>query len=184
MAHLGDITKVDGGKIPPVHVITFGSPCQNLSLIGNRSGLAGAKSSLFYQAFRIIQEMRDATDTYIQLSLFGKTSWERFLQMTGWTLEPSYPPSRTPKFQCLLREDGEMPEWCEGERLMCAGGSWTPSIGQAPEGWHEGSGFSSWRILEADVPQTYYLSPVQCSHFLRLARGRAGRRRRRSNSFF
>ena len=43
----------------------------------------------------------------------------------------------------------------EGERLMCAGGSWTPSIGQAPEGWHEGSGFSSWRILEADVPQTY-----------------------------
>ena len=62
MAHLGDITKVDGGKIPPVHIITFGSPCQNLSLIGNRSGLAGAKSSLFYQAFRIIQEMRDATD--------------------------------------------------------------------------------------------------------------------------
>ena len=52
MAHLGDITKVDGGKIPPVHVITFGSPCQNLSLIGNRSGLAGAKSSLFYQAGR------------------------------------------------------------------------------------------------------------------------------------
>lgn len=79
--------------------------------------------------------------TYIQLSLFGKTSWERFLQMTGWTLEPSYPPSRTPKFQCLLREDGETLEWCEGERLMCAGGSWTPSIGQAPEGWHEGSGF-------------------------------------------
>ena len=62
MVHLGNITKVDGGKIPPVHVITFGSPCQNLSLIGNRSGLAGAKSSLFYQAFRIIQEMRDATD--------------------------------------------------------------------------------------------------------------------------
>ena len=62
MEHLGDITKIDGGKIEPVHVITFGSPCQNLSLIGNRSGLAGAKSSLFYQAFRIIQEMRDATD--------------------------------------------------------------------------------------------------------------------------
>ena len=79
--------------------------------------------------------------TYIQLSLFGKTSWERFLQMTGWTLEPSYPPSRTPKFQCLLREDGETPEWCEGERLMCAGDSWTPSIGQAPEGWHEGADF-------------------------------------------
>ena len=69
MVHLGDITKVDGGKIPPVHVITFGSPCQNLSLIGNRSGLAGAKSSLFYQAFRIIQEMRDATDNLYPASL-------------------------------------------------------------------------------------------------------------------
>ena len=93
--------------------------------------------------------------------------------MTGWILEPSYPPSRTPRFQCLLLEDGETPEWCEGERLMCAGGSWTPSIGQAPEGWREGSEFSSWRILEANVPPTYYLSPVQCSHFLRLAE-RAG----------
>ena len=61
MVHLGDITKLDGGKIPAVHVITFGSPCQNLSQIGNRTGLNGAKSSLFYQAIRIIEEMRDAS---------------------------------------------------------------------------------------------------------------------------
>ena len=56
MVHLGDITKLDGGKIPAVHVITFGSPCQNLSSIGPRDGLSGAKSSLFYQAIRIIEE--------------------------------------------------------------------------------------------------------------------------------
>ena len=49
MAHLGDITRMDGGAIPPVHVLTFGSPCQNLSQIGNRDGLAGAKSSLFFK---------------------------------------------------------------------------------------------------------------------------------------
>ena len=61
MVHLGDITKLDGGKIPAVHVITLGSPCQNLSQIGNRTGLNGAKSSLFYQAIRIIEEMRDAS---------------------------------------------------------------------------------------------------------------------------
>ena len=61
MVHLGDITKLDGGKIPAVHVITFGSPCQNLSSIGPRDGLSGAKSSLFYQAIRIIEEMRDAS---------------------------------------------------------------------------------------------------------------------------
>ena len=61
MEHLGDITKLDGGKKPAVHVITFGSPCQNLSSIGPRDGLSGAKSSLFYQAIRIIEEMRDAS---------------------------------------------------------------------------------------------------------------------------
>ncbi len=62
MAHLGDITALHGGDIPPVHVLTFGSPCQNLSQIGNRSGLAGVKSSLFFQAIRIISEMREATN--------------------------------------------------------------------------------------------------------------------------
>ncbi len=62
MEHLGDITKLDGGKIPAVHVLTFGSPCQNLSQMGNRTGLAGVKSSLFYQAIRIIKEMRDTTN--------------------------------------------------------------------------------------------------------------------------
>lgn len=62
MQHLGDITKLDGAKIPPVHIITFGSPCQNLSTIGAREGLAGAKSDLFHHAIRIIQEMRCATD--------------------------------------------------------------------------------------------------------------------------
>ena len=69
---------------------------------------------------------------YIQLSLFGKTSWERFLQMTGWILEPCCNHFPIPKFQCLLLEDGLMPVWCEGERLTCAGGSWMPSIGESP----------------------------------------------------
>ena len=62
MVQLGDITKLNGGNIPPVHIITFGSPCQNLSSIGNRAGLSGEKSSLFYQAIRIIKEMREATE--------------------------------------------------------------------------------------------------------------------------
>lgn len=61
MTHLGDITVLHGGEIPAVHIITFGSPCQNLSLMGDRTGLAGEKSSLFHHAIRIIKEMRDAT---------------------------------------------------------------------------------------------------------------------------
>lgn len=62
MKHLGDITKLHGGEIPPVHIITFGSPCQNLSMMGTREGLAGGKSCLYYQAIRIIKEMRYATN--------------------------------------------------------------------------------------------------------------------------
>ena len=50
MAHLGDVTKLNGGDIPPVHIITFGSPCQNLSQIGNRAGLAGEKSCSFMRS--------------------------------------------------------------------------------------------------------------------------------------
>ena len=61
MVHLGDITALSGDKIPAVDVITFGSPCQNLSQIGNMTGLAGEKSGLFYQAIRIIDEMRNAS---------------------------------------------------------------------------------------------------------------------------
>ena len=106
---------------------------------------------------------------YIQLSLFGKTSWERFLQMTGWILEPCLNLSQTPKFQCLLLEDGQTPVWCEGERLTSAGGLWTPSIGENPQSPSGGVVSSSWRILEDNVPEKYYLSPAACSRILRLS---------------
>ena len=59
--HLGDITKLNGGKIAPVDIITFGSPCQSFSIAGQRSGLEG-KSGLFWEAIRIIKEMREATN--------------------------------------------------------------------------------------------------------------------------
>ena len=62
MAHLGDITKMNGAEIEPVDIITFGSPCQNLSIAGNGKGLAGQESSLFFEAVRVIQEMRCATN--------------------------------------------------------------------------------------------------------------------------
>ena len=61
MKHLGDITKINGAEIPPVDVITGGSPCQDLSVAGNRAGLAGERSGLFMEMIRVIKEMRDAT---------------------------------------------------------------------------------------------------------------------------
>ena len=62
MKHLGDITKVNGAEIEPVDCITFGSPCQDLSIAGKRAGLAGERSGLFMEAVRIIKEMRGNTD--------------------------------------------------------------------------------------------------------------------------
>lgn len=62
MKHLGDITKIRGDKIEPVDCITFGSPCQDLSIAGRRAGLAGERSGLFMEAVRIIKEMRLSTN--------------------------------------------------------------------------------------------------------------------------
>lgn len=61
MKHLGDITKIHGDQIEPVDCITFGSPCQDLSIAGRRAGLAGERSGLFMEAVRIIKEMRSST---------------------------------------------------------------------------------------------------------------------------
>lgn len=69
MVHLGDISKINGAEIEPVDVITFGSPCQDLSVAGKRAGLKHeangdeetTRSGLFMEAVRIIKEMRGAT---------------------------------------------------------------------------------------------------------------------------
>ena len=62
MKHYGDISQMDGGKIEPVDIICFGSPCTDMSVAGRRAGLDGKQSVLFYQAIRIITEMRCATN--------------------------------------------------------------------------------------------------------------------------
>ena len=61
MKHYGDISQMDGSEIEPVDIITFGSPCTDMSVAGKRAGLDGRQSVLFYQAIRIIKEMRCAT---------------------------------------------------------------------------------------------------------------------------
>ena len=60
--HYGDVSSVSGAELPPVDIITFGSPCQDMSIAGKRSGLDGSRSSLFYEAIRIVKEMRCATN--------------------------------------------------------------------------------------------------------------------------
>ncbi len=62
MKHMGDVSKLDGASLPTVDIITFGSPCQDMSVAGKRAGLDGSRSNLFYEAIRIVKEMRYATN--------------------------------------------------------------------------------------------------------------------------
>jgi DNA (cytosine-5)-methyltransferase 1 len=62
MKHYGDINKLNGAELPPVDIITFGSPCTDMSIAGKRAGLGGEQSVLFYEAIRIIKEMRIKTN--------------------------------------------------------------------------------------------------------------------------
>ena len=57
MKHYGDISAMNGAEIEPVDIITAGSPCQDLSIAGKRSGLAGERSGLFMEAMRIVDEV-------------------------------------------------------------------------------------------------------------------------------
>ena len=169
MEHLGDITKIHGGHIPPVHIITFGSPCQNLSKIGKREGLAGSKSGLFFQAIRIIEEMRCATNgLYPVIAVWenvmgafssnDRMDFRAVLQSFSDT-EISMPPTGGWANAGMVR--GGKTDLCW--RLMDA------SIGESPGLFSEEKESSLWRILEDSVPQKYYLSPAICSRFLRLA---------------
>ncbi len=77
MIHVGDITQLNGADLPPVDIITGGSPCQDLSVAGARAGLAGKCSGLFMEQIRIIKEMRVAdiqrgrSTEHAQFACFG-----------------------------------------------------------------------------------------------------------------
>ena len=143
MRHLGDIKQIDGAKIEPVDVITFGSPCQDLSTAGKQTGLIdGERSSLFFEAIRIIREMREATN--------GK-----YPRYAVWENVPgAFGSNRGRDFLAVLRafadvagdgDDVPAPEG-KGDRL-----SWSKS------GCIMGEGYSiAWRQLDAQywgVPQ-------------------------------
>ncbi|MFQ9975366.1 MAG: DNA cytosine methyltransferase [Butyricicoccus sp.] len=162
----GRITKISGAEIPPVDVITFGSPCQDLSQIGTRNGFAGKKSSLFYQAMRIIEEMRYATNG-------------RYPAFTVWeNVAGAFSSNDRLDFAAMLRaftgaEVSVPPRgWAHAGMVRggCADTAWRLLDRWENPPSHSGaSACSSWRILQASVPEKYYLSPGLCSRFLRLA---------------
>ena len=166
MVHLGDVTALDGGAVPPVDILTFGSPCQNLSQIGNRAGLSGEKSGLFFQAIRIMQEMRDATGGQypafavwenVMGSLSSNDRMDFGAVLSAFTgAEVSMPPAGRWAGAGMVR--GGCPDLCW--RLLDAQYWAEPRLARR-------------QILEGGVLPRYCLSPGQCAHFLRLAE-RAG----------
>lgn len=61
MLHKGNICKLKGKNVEPVDVVIGGSPCQNISISGNRTGLDGDESKLFFEQMRVVSEMREAS---------------------------------------------------------------------------------------------------------------------------
>ena len=136
MTHLGNISEVSGSEIEPVDIITFGSPCQDMSVAGKREGLGGNRSSLFYEAIRIIKEMRETTN--------GK--YPRYIV---WENVPgAFSSNKGEDFRAVLTEICKVKEECVS----------VPK----PAKWENagrimGEGFSiAWRLLDAQywgVPQ-------------------------------
>lgn len=140
MLHLGDITKLNGSEIEPVDFITFGSPCQDLSVAGKRAGLQGNRSGLFMEAVRIIKEMRGATNG-------------RYPQIVMWENVPgAFSSHGGEDFRIVLEE------LCKIKRSNTV----IPRPSGKENRWRDsglimGDGFSiAWRVLDAQfwgVPQ-------------------------------
>lgn len=140
MKHLGDITKIHGDKVEPVDCITFGSPCQDLSIAGRRAGLAGERSGLFMEAVRIIKEMRSSTNgLYPTFAV-----WEN--------VPGAFSSNGGEDFRAVLEELArvEQPD-VSIPRPSGRGGRWSKAGAIAGNGWS-----LAWRQLDAQywgVPQ-------------------------------
>jgi hypothetical protein len=170
MKHCGDVSAINGSELPPVDIITFGSPCQDMSIAGKREGLDGNRSGLFYEAVRIVKEMRCATD--------GK--YPRYIV---WENVPgAFSSNKGADFQSVLEEicsvkgykidtprPAKWPEKSWRTISVSHGGYLMRSTGECPNA--ENASILS-QILQADVPEKYYLSPKACLGILRRASAR------------
>ena len=149
MKHFGDITKLSGYDLPIVDCITGGSPCQDLSIAGNRAGLGGERSGLFMEQIRIVKEMRDA-----DRKRNGKSGWNVRPRYMVWENVPGAFSSNGGKdFQAVLTEIARIAEPEAPDVPMPDKGKWPYSGCLYDE---MGSWSIAWRIHDAQfwgVPQ-------------------------------
>lgn len=180
MKHLGDITKIHGDQIEPVDCITFGSPCQGLSMAGKRLGFDDDRSVLFLDAARIINEMRTATNgMYPTFAVwenvpgaFSSNGGEDFRAVLEELARIEQPDVSIPRPSGRGGVDGAKPEQSPEADGLWHGDSSTLNIGECPNAERES--LLSW-ILEDNVPQKYFLSARACRGILTRAsrRGKA-----------
>ena len=177
---LGSVTDIDGAKVEPVDIITFGSPCQDLSVAGKQLGIHdGQRSNLFFEAVRIIKEMRDADKAN------GRTGVDIRPRFAVWENVPgAFSSNKGEDFKAVLealagiRQDGvSIPRPKKWGALGASwetvgalpGGCTTLNSGECPSVARE-STLS--QILEANAPEKYYLSARACAGILRRAERR------------
>ena len=129
--HYGDVHALNGAEMEPVDIITFGSPCQDLSIAGRREGLSGSRSNLFHEAVRIIREMREKTNGQ-------KPRW------AVWENVPGALSSQNGQdFRCVLESLIRIKE-PEADVPLPGSGKWMPA------GEIMGNHYSlAWRIIDA-----------------------------------
>ena len=145
MKHLGSITEIDGAKIEPVDVIIGGSPCQDLSIAGNRAGLSGERSGLFMDQVRVIKQMREEDIRN------GRTGIDVRPRYMVWENVPgAFSSSKGEDFRAVLEETARVAD-PDAAIPRPANGKWTTSGAIMGDGWS-----IAWRILDAQfwgVPQ-------------------------------
>lgn len=139
MKHLGDINGIRGGGIEPVDIISFGSPCQDLSIAGKRAGIHdGARSNLFFEAIRVIREMRGGTNgQYPKFAI-----WEN--------VPGAFSSNGGEDFRCVLEALARVRD-AEADVSLPAKGKWASAGAVMGDGWS-----IAWRVLDAQywgVPQ-------------------------------
>ena len=156
MKHYGDIHGLHGAKLEPVDMITFGSPCQDVSIAGRREGLSGGRSGLFFEAIRVIREMREATNG-------------EYPKWAVWENVPGALSSHNGEdFRQVLESLIRVQE-PEADVPLPAGGRWLPA------GEIMGNGYAlAWRILDAAQGWGVAQRRKRVFVVLDLAGGRAG----------
>ena len=139
MKHLGSVTDVKGDEVEPVDIITFGSPCQDLSVAGKQAGIhAGERSNLFFEAIRIIKEMRQRDRDS------GRTGIDVRPRFAVWENVPgAFSSNKGADFKSVLQAFTDI---CERDCVipMAPQGRWKPA------GFIVGDGWSiAWRVYDA-----------------------------------